>query len=213
MDVFVRRATIAAAPSSLRGWGAPLHRRRRVIYQHRYDVVIVGAGGARDARRGRGRSQVRTAVLVSAVSHPQPPARPRAACAPRCTWPSVGTTARSGTFDTVRAATISPTKDAVEIMCKKPSTRCSTWKMRYRSRLHPEGPHQRRFGRHARPRQGPVRRACCDRTGHMILQTLYQNCQARRRVLQRVFTRWIWLDSNASGPVMHRGDRLRAGDR
>jgi succinate dehydrogenase / fumarate reductase flavoprotein subunit len=38
---------------------------------------------------------------------------------------------------------------------------------------------QRRFGGHTREHgKAPVRRSCCaaDRTGHMILQTLYQNC-------------------------------------
>src|SRR5699024_11658114 len=38
---------------------------------------------------------------------------------------------------------------------------------------------QRRFGGHTRDHgKAPVRRACyaADRTGHMILQTLYQNC-------------------------------------
>src|SRR5438132_2174073 len=41
---------------------------------------------------------------------------------------------------------------------------------------------QRRFGGHTRNHgEGPVRRACyaADRTGHMILQTLYQQCLAR----------------------------------
>ena len=44
----------------------------------------------------------------------------------------------------------------------------------------PEGKiDQRRFGGHTRNHgEAPVRRACyaADRTGHMILQTLYQNC-------------------------------------
>ena len=44
----------------------------------------------------------------------------------------------------------------------------------------PEGKiDQRRFGGHTRDHgKAPVRRACyaADRTGHMILQTLYQNC-------------------------------------
>src|SRR5947207_12745637 len=41
---------------------------------------------------------------------------------------------------------------------------------------------QRRFGGHTRNHgEGPVRRACyaADRTGHLILQTLYQQCVAR----------------------------------
>ena len=41
---------------------------------------------------------------------------------------------------------------------------------------------QRRFGGHTRNHgEAPVRRACysADRTGHMILQTLYQQCIAR----------------------------------
>jgi len=55
-----------------------------------------------------------------------------------------------------------------------------TWKNGLTVQPHPEGRiDQRRFGGHTRNHgEAAVRRACyaADRTGHMILQTLYQNC-------------------------------------
>ncbi|HVE76113.1 MAG TPA: FAD-binding protein, partial [Actinomycetota bacterium] len=53
---------------------------------------------------------------------------------------------------------------------------------------------QRRFGGHTRNHgEGPVRRACfaADRTGHMILQTLYQNCLKQG---VHFFEEWYVLD-------------------
>jgi succinate dehydrogenase / fumarate reductase, flavoprotein subunit len=73
---------------------------------------------------------------------------------------------------------------------------------------------QRRFGGHTRNHgEGPVRRACyaADRTGHMILQTLYQQCLARDvnffnefQVLDITFT-----DGRVSGLVAY---ELATGD-
>ncbi|MGH2809611.1 MAG: FAD-binding protein, partial [Actinomycetota bacterium] len=53
---------------------------------------------------------------------------------------------------------------------------------------------QRRFGGHTRNHgEAPVKRACyaADRTGHMILQTLYQQCLANR---VEFFNEWYVLD-------------------
>ena len=52
---------------------------------------------------------------------------------------------------------------------------------------------QRRFGGHTRNfGEGPVRRACyaADRTGHMILQTLYQQCIKAGRASSSTSTTW-----------------------
>lgn len=84
-------------------------------------------------------------------------------------------------FDTIKGSDYLADQDAVEIMCREaidcvyllehlglPFDRTPDGKIM-----------QRRFGGHTNNITGePVRRAChaADRTGHMILQTLYQQC-------------------------------------
>ena len=73
---------------------------------------------------------------------------------------------------------------------------------------------QRRFGGHtANHGERPVRRACyaADRTGHMILQTLYQQC-VKRNV--RFFNEFYCLDLlRADGRQRGGRRRVRARDR
>jgi succinate dehydrogenase / fumarate reductase flavoprotein subunit len=84
-------------------------------------------------------------------------------------------------FDTVKGSDYLGDQDAIETMCREavdvvvelehmglPFSRTPEGKIAQR----PFGGHTHHFG------QGPVRRSCyaADRTGHMILQTLYQNC-------------------------------------
>ena len=140
----------------------------------------------RRRRRPVGRPRARPGRRVDAASSrssipPAPtPAPPRAASAP----PS-GTSRRttgSGTCSTrSRAATTSSTRTPPRSWRgrrSRPSSSSSTWACRSTGR--PTGKiDQRRFGGHTRNfGEGPVKRACfaADRTGHMILQTLYQNC-------------------------------------
>src|SRR3954468_791530 len=85
------------------------------------------------------------------------------------------------TFDTVKGGDYLADQDAVEIMCKEAIDAVyDLEKMGMPFNRTPEGRiDQRRFGGHTRDHgKAPVRRACyaADRTGHMILQTLYQNC-------------------------------------
>ena len=85
------------------------------------------------------------------------------------------------TFDTVKGGDYLADQDAVEIMCKEAiDAVLDLEKMGMPFNRTPEGRiDQRRFGGHTRDHgKAPVRRACyaADRTGHMILQTLYQNC-------------------------------------
>ncbi|GAA1455754.1 succinate dehydrogenase flavoprotein subunit [Williamsia maris] len=85
------------------------------------------------------------------------------------------------TFDTVKGGDYLADQDAVEIMCKEAiDAVLDLEKMGLPFNRTPEGKiDQRRFGGHTRDHgKSPVRRACyaADRTGHMILQTLYQNC-------------------------------------
>ncbi|GAB4583382.1 succinate dehydrogenase flavoprotein subunit [Nocardia sp. IFM 10818] len=85
------------------------------------------------------------------------------------------------TFDTVKGGDYIVDQDAAEIMAKEAiDAVLDLEKMGLPFNRTPEGKiDQRRFGGHTRDHgKAPVRRACyaADRTGHMILQTLYQNC-------------------------------------
>jgi succinate dehydrogenase / fumarate reductase, flavoprotein subunit len=84
-------------------------------------------------------------------------------------------------FDTVKGSDYLGDQDAIEFMCNEAIEAV------IRARAHGAAllPHTRRAHRpaplrwaHQQHHQGPVRRSCysADRTGHMILQTLYQQC-------------------------------------
>ena len=84
-------------------------------------------------------------------------------------------------FDTVKGSDYLADQDAVAVMCKEAIDTVyalEPWGLPFNRT--PDGRiDQRRFGGHTRNfGEGPVRRACyaADRTGHMILQTLYQQC-------------------------------------
>ena len=95
-------------------------------------------------------------------------------------------------FDTIKGGDYLVDQDAAEILAREAiETVIELEHMGLPFNRTPDGKiDQRRFGGHTRNYgEGPVRRSCfaADRTGHMILQTLYQQChQARRRVLRRV---------------------------
>jgi len=85
------------------------------------------------------------------------------------------------TFDTVKGGDYLVDQDAAEIMCKEAiDAVLDLEKMGLPFNRTPEGRiDQRRFGGHTRNHgEAAVRRSCyaADRTGHMILQTLYQSC-------------------------------------
>src|SRR5947209_18823 len=85
------------------------------------------------------------------------------------------------TFDTVKGGDYLTDQDAAEIMCREAiDAVLDLEKMGLPFSRTPEGRiDQRRFGGHTRNHgEAAVRRSCyaADRTGHMILQTLYQNC-------------------------------------
>ena len=84
-------------------------------------------------------------------------------------------------FDTVKGSDFLADQDAVDIMCKEAvDSVLDLEHMGLPFNRTPEGKiDQRRFGGHTRNHgEAPVRRACyaADRTGHMILQTLFQQC-------------------------------------
>ncbi|MEA2532904.1 MAG: succinate dehydrogenase / fumarate reductase, flavoprotein subunit, partial [Actinomycetota bacterium] len=100
------------------------------------------------------------------------------------------------TFDTVKGGDYLVDQDAAEIMCREAIDAVIELEhMGLPFNRTPDGRiDQRRFGGHTRNHgEAPVRRACyaADRTGHMILQTLFQQC-VRNHV--QFFNEWFVLD-------------------
>jgi len=151
-----------------------------MIQEHKYDVVIVGAGGAGMRAAVEAGPRVRTAVLTKLY-----PTRSHTGAAQGGMCAALANVEEDNwewhTFDTIKGGDYLADQDAVEIMCKEAiDAVLDLEKMGMPFNRTPEGRiDQRRFGGHTRDHgKAPVRRACyaADRTGHMILQTLYQNC-------------------------------------
>src|SRR5690349_21391732 len=151
-----------------------------VVHQHKYDVVIVGAGGAGMRAALESSSRVRTAVLTKLY-----PTRSHTGAAQGGMCAALANVEEDNwewhTFDTVKGGDYLVDQDAAEIMCKEAiDAVIDLEKMGLPFNRTPEGKiDQRRFGGHTRNHgEAAVRRSCfaADRTGHMILQTLYQNC-------------------------------------
>lgn len=150
------------------------------MQEHRYDVVIVGAGGAGMRAAIESGPRARTAVLTKLY-----PTRSHTGAAQGGMCAALANVEEDNwewhTFDTVKGGDYLADQDAVEIMAKEAiDAVLDLEKMGLPFNRTPEGKiDQRRFGGHTRDHgKAPVRRACyaADRTGHMILQTLYQNC-------------------------------------
>ena len=150
------------------------------MQEHRYDVLIVGAGGAGMRAAIEAGPQARTAVLTKLY-----PTRSHTGAAQGGMCAALANVEEDNwewhTFDTVKGGDYLADQDAVEIMAKEAiDAVLDLEKMGLPFNRTPEGKiDQRRFGGHTRDHgKAPVRRACyaADRTGHMILQTLYQNC-------------------------------------
>ncbi len=150
------------------------------MQEHRYDVLIVGAGGAGMRAAIEAGPRARTAVLTKLY-----PTRSHTGAAQGGMCAALANVEEDNwewhTFDTVKGGDYLADQDAVEIMCKEAiDAVLDLEKMGLPFNRTPEGKiDQRRFGGHTRDHgKSPVRRACyaADRTGHMILQTLYQNC-------------------------------------
>ncbi|MCK0518162.1 succinate dehydrogenase flavoprotein subunit [Williamsia sp. DF01-3] len=150
------------------------------MQEHRYDVVIVGAGGAGMRAAIEAGPRTRTAVLTKLY-----PTRSHTGAAQGGMCAALANVEEDNwewhTFDTVKGGDYLADQDAVEIMAKEAiDAVLDLEKMGLPFNRTPEGKiDQRRFGGHTRDHgKSPVRRACyaADRTGHMILQTLYQNC-------------------------------------
>ena len=148
--------------------------------QYDYDVVIVGAGGAGLYAALEASSAGKTAVLTKLY-----PQRSHTGAAQGGIGAALGNLEEDSpewhAFDTVKGGDYLVDQNAAVILAEDAVR--AVYDLENRglpfSRT-PEGKiAQRRFGGHTREfGKGPVRRSCysADRTGHMILQTLYQQC-------------------------------------
>jgi succinate dehydrogenase / fumarate reductase flavoprotein subunit len=148
--------------------------------QHQYEVIIVGAGGAGLMAALYASKSAMTAVLSKLY-----PIRSHTGTAQGGVGAALGNLEEDHpewhTFDTVKGSDYLGDQDAIEFMCQEAvSTVYELEHMGLPFDRTPDGRiAQRPFGGHTNNLTGkPVRRAChaADRTGHMILQTLYQQC-------------------------------------
>jgi succinate dehydrogenase / fumarate reductase, flavoprotein subunit len=147
---------------------------------HKYDTVIVGAGGAGMRAALEATKRSRTAVLTKLY-----PTRSHTGAAQGGMAAALANVEEDNwewhTFDTIKGGDYLVDQDAAEILAKEAiDAVLDLEKMGLPFNRTPEGRiDQRRFGGHTRNHgEAAVRRSCyaADRTGHMILQTLYQNC-------------------------------------
>ena len=147
---------------------------------HKYETVIVGAGGAGMRAAIESTKRSRTAVLTKLY-----PTRSHTGAAQGGMAAALANVEEDNwewhTFDTIKGGDYLVDQDAAEILAKEAiDSVLDLEKMGLPFNRTPDGTiDQRRFGGHSRNHgEAPVRRSCyaADRTGHMILQTLYQNC-------------------------------------
>ena len=150
------------------------------VHYHKHDIVIVGAGGAGMRAAIEAAQGADTAVITKLY-----PTRSHTGAAQGGMAAALANVEEDNwewhTYDTIKGGDYLVDQDSAEILAKEaieavldlenmglPFNRTDEGKI-----------DQRRFGGHTREHgKAPVRRACyaADRTGHMILQTLYQNC-------------------------------------
>jgi succinate dehydrogenase / fumarate reductase, flavoprotein subunit len=148
---------------------------------HEYPAVIVGAGGAGLwAALELARDGVKTAVLSKLY-----PTRSHTGAAQGGICAALGNLEEDHwewhMYDTVKGGDYLVDQDAAEVLAREAiETVIELEHMGLPFNRTPDGKiDQRRFGGHTRNfGEAPVRRSCfaADRTGHMILQTLYQQC-------------------------------------
>ncbi|PWW64457.1 succinate dehydrogenase flavoprotein subunit [Actinokineospora spheciospongiae] len=173
---------------------------------HKYDVVIVGAGGAGMRAAIESGSRARTAVLTKLY-----PTRSHTGAAQGGMCAALANVEEDNwewhTFDTIKGGDYLVDQDAAEIMAKEAiDAVLDLEKMGLPFNRTPEGRiDQRRFGGHTRNHgEAAVRRACyaADRTGHMILQTLYQNCVKQGiEFFNEFYVLDICMTETENGPV------------
>ena len=150
------------------------------VHYHQFDIVIVGAGGAGMRAAIEAGPGAKTAVISKLY-----PTRSHTGAAQGGMAAALANVEEDSwewhTFDTVKGGDYLVDQDAAEILAKEAiDAVIDLENMGLPFNRTPEGKiDQRRFGGHTRDHgKAPVRRACyaADRTGHMILQTLFQNC-------------------------------------
>jgi succinate dehydrogenase / fumarate reductase flavoprotein subunit len=149
------------------------------ITEHKYDVIVVGAGGAGlRATLGMATTGLKTGCITKVF-----PTRSHTVAAQGGIAAALANPAEDNwrwhMYDTVKGSDWLGDQDAIEYMCREavpavyelehfgvPFSRMPNGKIYQR----PFGGHMRNFG------EAPVQRACAaaDRTGHAILHTLYQ---------------------------------------
>jgi succinate dehydrogenase / fumarate reductase flavoprotein subunit len=147
---------------------------------HEFEVVVVGAGGAGLMAGLYASRGAKTAVISKLY-----PTRSHTGAAQGGISAALGNLEEDKpewhTYDTVKGSDYLGDQDAIEFMCNEAIEAVLELEhMGLPFDRTPEGRiAQRPFGGHTNLETGkPVRRAChaADRTGHMILQTLYQQC-------------------------------------
>ena len=162
---------------------------------HTYDAVIIGAGGAGLRAAIEASGAVKTAVISKLY-----PTRSHTGAAQGGVCAALGNLEEDypewHAFDTVKGGDYLVDQPAAQLMAEEAVDaiyQLEHWGLPFNRT--PEGKiAQRRFGGHTRNHgEAPVMRACyaADRTGHMILQTLYQQC-VKRDV--RFFNEYYCLD-------------------
>lgn len=150
------------------------------IRYHQYDAIIVGGGGAGLRAALEAGRRVKTAVVSKLY-----PTRSHTGAAQGGMCAALANVEEDSwewhAFDTVKGSDFLADQDAVDIMCKEAvDSVLDLERMGLPFNRTPDGKiDQRRFGGHTRNHgEEAVKRACyaADRTGHMILQTLYQQC-------------------------------------
>jgi succinate dehydrogenase / fumarate reductase flavoprotein subunit len=149
-------------------------------HYHQHDIVIVGAGGAGMRAAIEAGPHLKTAVISKLF-----PTRSHTGAAQGGMAAALANVEEDNwewhTFDTVKGGDYLVDQDAAEILAKESvQAVIDLENMGLPFNRTPDGKiDQRRFGGHTRDHgKAPVRRSCyaADRTGHMILQTLYQTC-------------------------------------
>ncbi len=150
------------------------------MIEHQFEVVVVGAGGAGLMAALNASKTASTAVLSKLY-----PTRSHTGAAQGGVGAALGNLEEDHpewhTYDTVKGSDYLGDQDAIEFMCSEAVQ--AVYEMEHMGLPFSRTPDgriaQRPFGGHTNNVTGkPVRRACyaADRTGHMILQTLYQQC-------------------------------------